>query len=681
MNRDKIKNYEEQIELRKNDDYEGLAIGIKENFKLITNSEKHLFTTDAEGLFDAFLENLPEEARQHYNCKTCRKFVDKFGGLVSISEKGEVRSAIWGNVPEFFKQGIEAMKNIILKANVNGVFVSKDVTLGQPTAGGWNHMSVELPRNMVSQSVIMTPYQEMAMKAEEYRILTEGLKEYSIDIIKKAVELLQTDALYRSERCLGVAEWLYNLQIKLSKIKNNKIVKNCIWLAVATAPVGFCHVKSSMIGTLLDDIKSGLSFESVSSRFAAKMNPANYMRSQVAPSQGNIQQAEKIIKKLGIEESLRRRYATFDEIPYYIWKNNSVINEPKKSKGIFSNIISKEKVKKSSDLDVKTTVMTWEKFKKTILPIAENIEVRVDNTDRLMAMVTASDNESPNVLQWDNRFSWYYHNGIDGEFKERVENAGGRYEDNEIRCSLIWNSYSDLDIHCITPKGKHIYYGDKMDEFQGYLDIDMNAGSGQTNTPVENIRWINNAPQGVYRFYVHNYSDRNSGYNPFKVELNINGVVYKYSGVAYGTSYREDIFQFKYIKGQQPNIEGSGSSNIANEWNISENKFIKVKGITNSPNLWEEKKVPHIGSHIFFLLDGCKDKSQGKGRGFFNETLKSELHEVRKTLEAYTASTPIEEGDNATACGIGYSNNNEWNLILKVTTDNSTRLIKIDRWD
>lgn len=53
-----------------------------------------------------------------------------------------------------------------------------------------------------------------------------------------------------------------------------------------------------MIGTLLDDIASGMSFDSVSRRFAEKMHPLQYQRPQAAPSAGNIAQAEKIVEKL-----------------------------------------------------------------------------------------------------------------------------------------------------------------------------------------------------------------------------------------------------------------------------------------------------------------------------------------------------------------------------------------------
>ena len=60
----------------------------------------------------------------------------------------------------------------------------------------------------------------------------------------------------------------------------------------------------------------------------------------------------------------------------------------------------------------------------------------------------------------------------------------------------------------------------------------------------------------------------------------------------------------------------------------------------------------------------------GVGRGFFTEMLKGDLQEIRKTLEAYTAATSIEGEEETSACGVGYSKDKKWNLIVKVTTGN-----------
>ena len=55
------------------------------------------------------------------------------------------------------------------------------------------------------------------------------------------------------------------------------------------------------------------------------------------------------------------------------------------------------------------------------------------------------------------------------------------------------------------------------------------------------------------------------------------------------------------------------------------------------PNLWGEIKTDLEGNHRFLILDGCKDLSEGKSKGFFNEMLKPELRQIRKILEAYTS--------------------------------------------
>lgn len=666
--------------------YPGFLQSIKDNFNTIVGSGVSLFTTNVqEDLFEVFLNNIDEDARGHYTCRECAKFVNRFGGLVTIKDKGKVVPVMWDdkNVPPYFANAVKELKKVVAKATITGVFLSSENKLGQPKTGKWHHMNVELPRDMIFKDVLKTADQKMAQRLEDFKDLSRSLDDYTVEVTNTALELLTSDALYRMDKVLGVAQWFKKVQEEIASIKVAKTKKNIIWKAVATAPVKFPQVRSSMIGTLLDDIKEGLDFASISSRFKSKMS--TYMIAQAAPSDGNVQQAEKLVKQLGIENSLIREYAKFDDIPEFIWKNkkHEAKATQKESGGIFGNIVTKQKeqAQTSAQMSIPTSVMTWKKFEETILGTAEKIEICVDNhnTNRLMALVNAYDKESPNILQWDNAFSWYYHGGIDGEMKKRIENAGGRYSNNEIRCSLIWDGYTDLDLHCITPDGNHIYWQNKRDFRGGNLDIDANGIDGKTMTPVENMRWSQNAPEGSYRFYVKNFSQHGRGETPFKVELEINGKIYTKTG---SLSDKEsiDVFQFNYAKGQHPNIQSEGVSS-SQDWNIPLNTFAEVNGIVNSPNMWGDKKVTNAGHHIFFLVDGCKDLSEGKGRGFFVESLKPEFHEIRKTLQSYTATTPIYGVENASACGVGHSKDSEWNVLVRVKTNNTTRIIKIDRWD
>lgn len=678
---DKVNTPESRLE----DGYKIFHNDFIKKFRDLVSKDTPLFKTNTVNLWNKYLNNLPEEGRWHYNCSACKNFIENYGGLVVIDENANIKSALWNeeNIPVFFKGAVKALREYVEEREVINVFKTNDMVVGIPMTGIWEHLNIKLPSNSIciNKSRIDSAGQVMAKKLEDFQMLARALDSYSLYTSRTAVQILNSEALYRGEKTLGVAKWFLELKEITYNTKNQKQINNLIWYAVATAPVGFCHVKSSMIGTLLDDIEMRISFDSVKRRFNEKMNPANYMRSTVAPTVNQATEAEKVVEKLGIANSLLRRYAKLEELPKeeFIWKSDNTFKEKtegKKGLSIFANLV---KTKDEETLKLPKTIMTWEKFNRTVLPKAKSIEVRINNQNRLMAMVTASDETAENILKWDNTFSWYYHGGIDGEIKRRVEEQGGRYENNEIRCSLIWESYTDLDLHCITPSGKHIYYKDKKHD-GGWLDIDMNACGRMSLTPVENIRWEKDAPNGRYQFIVHNFADRNNGHNPYKLELEIGGEVFVYNGVS-GAMYKETIFEFDYINKEVKMISNKANSDTSNDWNIDINNFVKVNSIIKSPNIWSGANDKTAGEHTFFILDECKDLSEGKGKGFFNEMLKSELHEIRRTLDAYTSGTPIEGKDEASVCGIGYSTEGSWDLTLRVKTDNSTRLIKIDRFD
>ncbi len=666
----------------KNDRYQEFEKAVIDRFNSFVNAGAKLFKTNADGIFDTYLAQLPEAngSRQHYNCNACRSFFNKYGNLVTISEDGEIQSVLFDekDAPPFFAKSVKAMKELVLKSTVNGVFLSDDKTLGHPVTGEWTHIHAKLPSQMVYRSRLYSAGQAMAQKREEFGMVNRALQDFSMETVDKALALINSETLYRGDKAKPNTEWFKGLLERVNGVNSEKR-RNIVWLAVAQAPTGFTSIRSSATGTLLKNIAEGLPTSEIASKFEQIMNPANYQRSQSAPTENSINQAEKMIVDLGLENSLLRRYATIEEVPSFMWQSKEKVLQEKPTGGVFGHLKAKTP---SNTMALPTSVMTWDKFQRTVLPTADGLEVLTDNQDKFMALVTAVDNTSENILQWDNTFSWYYHGGIDSEIKRRVEEAGGRYENNEIRASLIWEGLTDLDLHCITPKGDHIMFNYKMGSCGGFLDLDMNGLDKHSKTPVENMRWTFNAPEGRYKFYVHNYSEKVNHYQgtPFRLELEINGKIYHHEGDALRNKDKVTVFEFDYVKGQDPVIRGNTQPS-GEAWGVPANSFVKVNGITNSPNLWNETPVTHAGTHVFFLLDGVKDLSEGKGRGFFNEMLKPDLRQIRKTLELYTENTPIEDAEEATACGVGYSKEKEWNLTVRVTSGNSTRIVKIDRWD
>ena len=175
-----------------------------------------------------------------------------------------------------------------------------------------------------------------------------------------------------------------------------------------------------------------------------------------------------------------------------------------------------------------------------------------------------------------------------------------------------------------------------------------------------------------------------------RVELEINGEVYHFDGVAsprMQTGVASDVIvaEFDYQPGQKlataPIGRRAQVTSDAQSWNVAAGQWGKVTGIVESPNLWGSKPATQHGRHTFFLLDGCKDTAQGAGRGFFVETLCAEFRPIRSTLEAFTASATIADGDGPPACGIGMTDQSPWDLTLRVTTATGVSTYRLDRWD
>jgi len=529
------------------DGYREFLQSVKVNFKHSLDKGYKLFTTDVEGsLYDLFLMVLPKEARQHYNCNSCRHFINRFGGLVTIDEKGLPHSAMWNEqlVPDFFKPVVEKLRTRVEMSKVTGIFISSDSTLGHPMTNGWAHLSVELPNSEIYKDrySLKTAGQMMAEKREDFIMLQNALAKYVMSTIETAYELLKSENLARSEKTGGICKWFLNVKRDVNSTNIARRKQNKMWKAVSTAPTGFTHISSSMIGTLLDDLSEGMDFATVKRRFDDKMDPMKYQRPQAAPKAGNISRGEEIIKAMGAERSLERRFARLDEIQT-IWKSRT--KQAPVAGGVFGHLTPKSDVKAPNHdfTGVGMKKMTWEKFKATILPFANNIEYKIQGgNDNYSAIVTAVHYDAPPIIQWDDEY------------------------------------------------------------------------------------------------------DR----NPFSH--------YVYNG-------------------------GSPAS----RWGLVVGKWTKVNAVTYQPSAWQEG-FEHQGNAVYFILDGAKDinfasRYTGGSNCLFPEILKSELREIRSTIEAYSASKTLEGYEDASACGIRLQKGHDWNAVFRVTTNTGTMLYKIDRWD
>ena len=157
-------------------DYAAFLSGIQETFESRIAGGGRLFATNATGLFDAFLDHLPDE-RQIHACSSCRQFFKAFGGLVTITQDGEAIPAMWDIAPAFYHASILAMTKIIRGARVTAPFLAKQTTWGTPVTGDWSHASVRAPGSLAFRHMVLTPKQAMAAKREDFKTVATALAE------------------------------------------------------------------------------------------------------------------------------------------------------------------------------------------------------------------------------------------------------------------------------------------------------------------------------------------------------------------------------------------------------------------------------------------------------------------------------------------------------------------------
>jgi hypothetical protein len=125
-----------------------------------------------------------------------------------------------------------------------------------------------------------------------------------------------------------------------------------------------------------------------------------------------------------------------------------------------------------------------------------------------------------------------------------------------------------------------------------------------------------------------------------------------------------------------------GSSSMA--WNLPPSMWHTVTAVTLQPNLWHDAaRFACQGGGVLFCIAKARDTRHSTGGGFFVESLRSDFHEIRSTLEAYVKAAPIEGQEEAEACGILLQKSGEhrWSHQFRVTSKGTRTIYIIDRWD
>ena len=111
----------------------------------------------------------------------------------------------------------------------------------------------------------------------------------------------------------------------------------------------------------------------------------------------------------------------------------------------------------------------------------------------------------------------------------------------ELQVSLNWNSPVDMDLHVETPDEQDIYYGERVGQAGGSLDLDSNASCFIDGVNNENITWAGEEPAcGEYIVRVDLWSAcALPGPFPYVVTVNNKGTIETFTGSFLATEETE----------------------------------------------------------------------------------------------------------------------------------------------
>lgn len=669
---------------------------IQKNLQQMSKDSSRLFTVnvDTEELYNLYLDSFPAgtneiyRERREYDCSCCRHFIRDVGNVVSI-KNGELHT-IWGINPvsdDKYNVVAAALDAYVKQKAVSGVLLKKEKRIGTPEnremlptgkINKYEHFFVDLPEICIFKEYYgHTLEGDLSQFRDVRNVFKRSLDEISKEAVDTVLELIAQNSLYKGAEWKKQLTEFKNYQKEYGKLTDEQ-KELWIWEKSISAGAVIGKIRNHSIGTLLVNISEGMDLDLAVRKYEQIVAPVNYKRPKAIFTKKMLEDAKKTITELGYIDSLQRRFATLDDITV----NNILFSNKDAAKRITGAMDLFDEMEQDVAIDSKrfskVEEISAEDFIKNVLPVAKELEVYLENKhiQNMVSLIAPEVADAKTMFKWNNGMSWAYTGNItDSDIKENVKAAGGSVT-GIVRFSIQWNDgngkdNSDLDAHCLEPQGgDHIYFSHKISRYTGgELDIDITDPIYQCKSnggvAVENITYPSKERMkpGTYKFYVNQYSFRNS--QGFKAEVEVNGEIHSYE---YNTPVRGNVDVAEVILDQSGNFKvvdklpGNCATISKDVWGIKTLQFTPVSVVCYSPNYWDEQKgIGH--QHLFFMLKDCINPEEPNG--YYNEFLKPELEQHRRVFETLGAKAHVKDVDDQLS-GVGFSLTKRNDLIIKV---------------
>ena len=644
---------------------------IAARFKLMSKHQLYVVDVDKDLLWETYLKSFPEgtnpiyKTNTEYDCNCCHSFIKQLGSVVEI--KNNKVKALWDVVvPYPYDVVAKALNELVENAPIKNLFVTSERLIGKEytiqlidigDTVRWDHFHCDIP----SLQYNVSPETEKGTYTSNVGVIKRSLEEISHSAASVVLELSNSGALYRgTDNVTKQLQDFVDAQRRYAALTTKQ--QNCfIWNNGKNIAL---RIRNTSIGQLLQALTKGEDLETAIAAYERMVAPSNYRRTTALITKGMVDKALATLRTLNLESAIYRRYATVEDVSArdIIWANRdagSILKDP-----LEALLAPEIKTPKTSTKDaIKIPV---EEFISVVLPTITKLELLFEHKHggNLVSITTASAATTESLFNWKNDFAWSYRGGVTDSIKERVKAAGGNVT-GWGRASLSWWNTDDLDIHAYEPNGALIYHGNKSPRHaQGTLDVDMNV-SNVVRDAVENIVWPNKMNMGIYKIKVRNFTKREAIDVGFEVELEVgqekvlctyekavsNGSTINVAEIVIGKNDEIDIRL-------SPEMRKGASEK--EEWGLQIANFHEVDLITLSPNYWGSSTGL---KHWFFLMKHCINPEPT--RGFYNEYLRTDLHEHRKVFEILGEKTKCEPSTHQLS-GLGFSSTTRNEITVRV---------------
>jgi len=636
---------------------------INQQFESMAASQPLFITAiDKETIWNTYLSSFIPEAnpiyleRTEHDCQMCKQFIRHIGNVITINDDDSYTS-IW-DVPGItapYDQVAAALSENVKSHPIQNIFLHNEPKAGRKTTvqqlpdnqvKTWSHFYADIPNKFYERDIATKKGKAQSSTAVHLR----SLNEITMDAINTVLDLINDNAIYRG------AEFKTRVEKFKTTLEKFQASTNHEAFAWKTFKLPGSGIRNTVIGSLLTDLSDNKDLEASVASYEAKVAPANYKRPKKVVTKRMMEEAIKTIDKLGIRDSLPRRHAISTDVSV-----NDVLfadrgTAMKDQDPLMELMNTKESV--SIKFFKNALKLPIDKFISEILPNTTSLSLAITPQHKTNEIYISApvNTDAPNILQWDNNFSWSYNGNVaDSDIAQNVAAKGGKI-DGVLRFSIQWNENNqdntDLDAHCQTPYD-HISYSNKQCyKTKGTLDIDII--NPKHKVAVENITWasMDTLRDGDYKFWTHDYAGQGIR-DIHKAEIAFNGELYQYS--FNGMSSRNQQIATVTVKNGQFSIKHHAPCSEA-----STAELVPIKMSMLSPNYWENNQSGN--KHYIFITDSVVPTNPF--RGFYNEFISPALHDNRKVFDLLSTKMMCEPVENGLS-GYGFSSTKTTKLFVK----------------